>query len=966
MTQSHRQSRFPVIIPAILLGALALCAVRPLRAQDERSVRQGFQNPGKQYRPMVRWWWPGDDVTDQEIDREIGILDASGFGGAEIQPFVTFNTHELPKAEAARVESYATPEFFHHVRAAADAAKAHGMWIDYTFGSGWPFGGGMAITPELSAIELRFTDNTVTGPESAPVQLKIPQWQPGLTAAMMMQAGQKPQWPAGWQERFEARSKIISVVAMRAASTQPAGEGKPELLDRSSAVVLTDRMRPDGTLDWQVPAGQWHIFVFRQFPTRQSVIGAAGSGPQLVLDHLDKAAFEAHAHRVGDPLASALGPDMGTSLRAIFCDSLEVQEYLFWTDDFLQQFRKRRGYDLTPYLAVLRQPGYNDFYFSHPGGLPLYNVAGGDAIRADYWKTVSELIYERFYHPFDEWAKEHHVESRVQAHGAPGDLLRIYGDASIPETEELDGGNTVNFMKLASSAGYDYGRRLVSSESFDFRGNPYITTPESIKANSDKLFISGVNEIVYHGFPYKFDDGPKGVGWFPFQGQFSSQINEANPIWPFIPKVNTYITRMQYILQRGTSHLQIALYRSSLNEDDTGPSLASGAVKDPLPAMEKELTRAGYSWGFVNERVLLHSTMKHGQLWTKGGGGYRAIVIPAEMRVSPATVRALEMFAAAKLPIVFAGGMPQPDVSFKGLKQNLEEVATGLDRLQHSASVSRVASESEAAARLAPAIRPQLRFASGTVLPFVKKTIGATQFYFLRNPDDKATETTVEFPETAVPQEWDPWTGKVHSVAFEQKGGGVVIDFALPPYGSALIAFNKAIRAGSTPAPWTETKRQAVGDGGWEIDAVGDSAQGVGTRLHLRMTQLTDWLNEPALRTFSGRATYTTYVTATAADLEHAGRVLLDLGQVKDAAAVRVNGAPAGSLVVQPFAVDVRPFLHAGRNEIQITVVNSLTNYVSTIAWPKIPGDYRQHYPPISAGLMGPVSLEYETAGRSR
>jgi hypothetical protein len=63
--------------------------------------------------------------------------------------------------------------------------------------------------------------------------------------------------------------------------------------------------------------------------------------------------------------------------------------------------------------------------------------------------------------------------SRVQAHGAPADLLKLYGDASIPETEQLAGGNTVNFMKLASSAGYDYGRKIVSSESFVFQTGLY-------------------------------------------------------------------------------------------------------------------------------------------------------------------------------------------------------------------------------------------------------------------------------------------------------------------------------------------------------------------------------------------------------------------------------------------------------------------------------------------------------------
>jgi len=949
---------------------MAASIARPLFSQEEAKARSEFRNPAKQYRPMVRWWWPGGDVTDKEIVREIGLLDAAGFGGAEIQPFVTFDTSTLPTDEAARVNDYATPAFYQHVRVAADAAKARNMWLDYTFGTGWPFGGGLAITPELSAIELRFADTIVDGPKVFSGKLTVPQWQPGLIASMMLRAGKNPEWPAGWQDRFDARSKVVAVVAMRDMSesqqgAEKVGPRKPALLDRSSAVILTDRMQPDGTLNWQVPDGTWHVFVFRKIPTLQPVIGAAGSGPQLVLDHLNKAAFLAHAGRVGDPLVNAVGSNMGSSLRAIFCDSLELQQFVFWSDDFLDQFKRRRGYDLTPYLAILRQPGYNDFYFSHSGGLPLFDVAdGGDAIRADYWKTVSELMFEGFYHPFDQWAMQHKLLSRVQAHGAPADILKLYGDSSIPETEQLGGGNTVNFMKLASSAGYDYGSKLVSSESFVFRGNPYVTTPESIKANSDKLFISGINEIIYHGFPYDFDDGTKAIGWFPFQGQFSSHINQHNPIWPFIGKVNEYMTRLQYIAQQGTSDLQVAVFRSSLNEEDTGPTPASGLVKDPFPAIEDALTSAGFSFGFVTEDVLLGSSAKDSILTTKGGGRYAALVIPHETSVSPELVQAIGAFATAKLPIIFIGGMPGENVSFKNMQLDRERVAVGLRAVSKATSAIQAANGTEMALRLAPMVEPQLRFTSGAVLPFVKRSIGSTRFYLLTNSNDKATTTTVSFAEGAAPELWDPWTGDVQQVAFRRESGHVSVAISLPPFGSELLAFSKSRRdkTGIPPVTWTRIKSQNVGEEGWTVDAVGNSEKGIGIDFNVKMAKLTDWLDDSTLRTFSGRATYSTHVSVSANDLKTAKRIHLDLGEVKDAAEVKINGVAAATLVVHPFSVDIRSLLHAGDNEIHVTVVNSLTNYVSTIQWPKNPVSQMGHFPPISAGLLGPVVLEYEAS----
>ena len=662
----YRRTKSRCILGLLILTCscgLATSAVRPLLCQEEGVIKREFKNPSKRFRPMVRWWWPGDDVTDEEISREIDVLDKAGFGGAEVQTLVTFFHTGLSNEELERVNSFAGPTYFHHLRTAVDAARSHGMWIDDTFGTGWPLGGGPAITPELSSIELRFADTVVIGPSAFSGKPAIPQWKPDpLTSAMTHMSG-NPYWPTGWEERFAARTKIIGVVAIRSSAPTSGVADKdkstqPESLDRSSTVLLTNQMQPDGTLNWQVPEGKWHIFVFRQIPTRQLVLGASGTGPQLVLDHFNRAAFAAHAARVGDPLIAVAKPSIGKSLRAIFCDSLELEQYLAWSDDFLNEFNKRRGYDLVPYLPVLSSRGYNQGNDSFAGGLPLFDVADGDAIRRDYWKTVSELIFERFYHPLDIWAKKHKLLSRVQAHGAPGDVLKLYGDADIPETEELGGNNTVNFMKLASSAAYDYGKPIVSSESFVFHGNPNVSTPESIKANSDKLFISGVNEIIYHGFPYKFNLGIKGIGWYPFRA-VSTPLTETNTIWPFIPTVNAYITRLQYIAQRGKSDLQVAIFRSSLNTDDTGPSPANGAVADPFPTIEESLTSAGYSFGFVNEDTILRGVAKNSLFTTNGGGRYAAVLIPHETSLTPELTRALEEFGAAKVPIVFVGGAPR-------------------------------------------------------------------------------------------------------------------------------------------------------------------------------------------------------------------------------------------------------------------------------------------------------------------
>jgi hypothetical protein len=65
----------------------------------------------------------------------------TGFSGAEIQSF-TPNFVTLTPDEKLRVNQYAEPPFFAHVRTAAEAAKAAGLSLDFTLGSSWPSGGG--------------------------------------------------------------------------------------------------------------------------------------------------------------------------------------------------------------------------------------------------------------------------------------------------------------------------------------------------------------------------------------------------------------------------------------------------------------------------------------------------------------------------------------------------------------------------------------------------------------------------------------------------------------------------------------------------------------------------------------------------------------------------------------------------------------------------------------------------------
>ncbi len=206
---------------------------------------------------------------------------------------------------------------------------------------------------------------------------------------------------------------------------------------------------------------------------------------------------------------------------------------------------------------------------------------------------------------------------------------------------------------MASSGADLYGRKIVSSESFVWHGKTYQTTPEKIKRYADELLTAGINEIIYHGYPYEYKDRPF-PGWHPFatDGPFSSDMNQSNPFWPYLPQLNRYITRLQYISQTGVSEVPVALYRSMLAYDAIEPP-------PPEPEIDTELMNSGYNFDHIDAYTILKSKVVDGKLISPGGEKFSVLVLP-QRRVFPSNLRASwSAFAGQGLPIVFMGESPK-------------------------------------------------------------------------------------------------------------------------------------------------------------------------------------------------------------------------------------------------------------------------------------------------------------------
>jgi hypothetical protein len=999
-------------ISALVFLSCALCLLLFLSAQlpclaqtrAEAQLRASFENPPASARPMVRWWWPGGDVTNEEIARELKIIKDAGLGGVEIQSFKD-GLNLAPSADVARrVDSFLTPEWFNHVKYAIEEGGRLGLDVDLTFGSGWPFGGPY-IPLQLASQKLIVHEAAVTGPTTFAGQFPgAPLGAGEKLVAVLATRGSLPTHGKRKLQEFSDAVPIDSIIA-------------PGKVDVASEVVLTQRVSGDGTLKWDIPAGQWILFGFIQGPTLQTVEGGAGVGTQYVLDHLKRQALDRHIEAIGEEGKKYFGDDFGKSLRAIFCDSLEVTaESMYWTDDFLGEFQKRRGYDLTPYLPLVKRPGESDPGEEYPSLPDFYDAEIGERVRHDYWLTVSDLMIDNFYQPLIDWAHKNHLKARIQAHGAPADLLRIYGESDFPETEVLYADGRYDFLKLASSGGHLFGKNTISSESFVWRDHPYETTPELMKRTADELFTAGITRVNYHGFPYEYMDRPD-PGWFPFSSQyeliytFSSHLNFHNPFWPFFKPLNDYMGRVQAIGQAGHSISRVALYSRRLYYPSWMP------VDEDYP-LEYSLMANGYNFDFINEDTLLHhATVENRELHTPGAV-YPSLVLRGESKITLQLAEKLEEFAREGLPIVFAGQVPAEEVSFKDyrehgqqIQQIMRETLGGHELLskstaQGSGNVRFTPDETAVATLLQSELKvgPNLRFATPEPNIFFQQfDIEPQSFFFFRNPNSLAQDFSVTLDAgNRIPQIWDPWTGKVvEAPVYRSEHGSVALDIHLNPYGSELIGlvnapeakhvvrtnfpviqrtaegiFGITAQAGNYYTEFNDHKKitttisekdvppsLTLGPN-WDLSLVGNDKDGKEWKENLHAAPLRDWSLSQNLRYFSGHGHYTLDVDISESYLRPGLALDLDLGEVHDVAEVWINGRKIDSLIMRPYRVDVAPYLNAGSNHFEIVVTNTMRN--------RLVGDGASGDPHfimflrrtffMPSGLIGPVRLVPEVS----
>jgi hypothetical protein len=634
-------------------------------------------------------------------------------------------------------------------------------------------------------------------------------------------------------------------------------------------------------------------------------------------------------------------------------------------------------------------------------------------VKADYRETLGKLHLD-YLRTWVEWSHQKGFVVRNQSHGAPANVFDLYANVDIAETEifgstpfpipglrrnanEIRTGNEQDLpeplvVRMASSAGHVAGHNLSSSESATWLRDHWKVSLAYVKPELDRILADGINHIFYHGTVFS----PQDAAWPGWLFYASTQFNPNNTWWDDFGALNRYVARVQSILQGGRPDNDVLLYWPLADVWDDANGLArmltvhdvKWLTEQPVGKIARTLMDRGYSFDYISDAFLEQTKFEGGQL-VPPGARYKVVVVPATRRMPVATLQKLAALAQSGATVVFEK-LPEDVPGYGRLEARRAAFKQALAKLGDRAVV-----QADIPAALAARQVPREPLADAGV-SFIRRATNSGTDYFLTNLSAKphAGWTKLGVP-THAAAILDPLTGATGSAALKlddashaqiylqiAPGQSLIVRTTGPRQppeaagANALVVakqradlLNEIRTAAAKPWPYREVAGESVPLGGkWSITF---TKGGPELPPALETTELKSWteLGGDEAKRFGGTARYRIEFDAPAA---RADDWLLDLGEVRESARVRLNGHDVATAWSLPFRVRVGEFLKAGRNVLEVEVTNLAANRIRDLDQRKVDWKIMReinfvniNYRPFDAsgwalnpsGLLGPVTL---------
>lgn len=761
--------------------------------------------------------------------------------------------------------------------------------------------------------------------------------------------------------QWEGKAGLVWRVA---TATREEEIGKEDCYDPSQIINLTEQFKGNSrTLTATLPKGKWKLLRMGHTATgHTNATGGGGKGlecdkfdPKAVRKQFDN--WYAQAFVKTDPALAR------RVLKYMHVDSWECGSQN-WSDNFATEFKKRRGYDLMPYLPLL-------------AGIPMESAERSEKILRDVRTTIAELVVDVFYQVLADCAKEYDCQFSAEcvAPTMVSDGLLHYQKVDLPMGEFWLNSPThdkPNDMLDAISGAHIYGKNIIQAEGFTEVRGTWDEHPGMLKTLLDRNYALGINRLFFHVYVHNpwLDRKPgmtlDGIGLF-FQRDQTWWDKGAKAFCD-------YVTRCQALLQYGHPVTDIAVFtgeeipRRSILPERLVPSLPgifgnkrveSERIRlanegQPLRVRPVGVTHSanmadpekwvnplhGYAYDSFNKDALLRlAKAEDGRIALPGGASYKVLVLPLPRPMNPDPVE-LSPEVKQKINELKQAGILIPAIPYK----EDDFAAYGLER---------------------DLIVPE-------DIAWTHRRGELGDIYFIANQREETRTLTASMRiDGGKPECWNPVTGEINArPSYEHKGNRTEVTLTLAPNESVFIVYSsdgKDKDKESTSKKLSDAKRSSDKDlQTLALETKEYTVTFANTGKEITRNELFDWSKEEdeQIRYYSGTATYkTTFRWKN--KLNKNQRVFLNLGQICNLATVRINGIDCGTIWTAPYRADITAALKKGINQLEIEVTNTWANAFLGADEGKAPfpgiwanAKYRrQEKTLLPAGLLGPLSL---------
>ena len=545
-------------------------------------VLPGFKTPPVGYGDVAFFWWQGDTLTRERLTWELDQLKDKGVTSLQIN-----YSHLDEGGISYGLSNPSKPALFTHewwnlLRWFAVESQKRGMTIslsDYTLGIGQGFSMDEAIkeNSDLNGSVLKNISKKLTGNGS----LELPQ----------------------------------NLLALTAIKIRP-----------DSTLVIETRMNllpeiRNGKLDYKFGQENWKItgvYYETLIPSYDPM------NPQSGKSYCE--------HFFGKFERELSKETFKNAVNFFFSDELNFRvNGNLWNRYFANEFQKRKGYDLVPYLDAL---------YTNVGTIT-------PKIRMDYNDIIVSLSEENFFKPVYQWHQDRGLIFGCD-HGGRGREVAEFGDYfrtqrwnQGPGSDQPNLGKDLIKAKVASSIAHMYQRPRVWLEGF--YGSGWGTTSSGVTDAIFADFTMGYNLLSFHGLYYSTMGG--WWEWAPPCNHFRM------PYWKLIDPLITSVQRLAYTLSQGVHHCDVAIMYPTEPvvtdmEGKKSVSIAFGAGT--------ELYSKGIDFDYIDYESLARAEVKNKELLISGER-FKVLVIPSMKVMHQTSLLKIEEFKKAGGIIVNIG-----------------------------------------------------------------------------------------------------------------------------------------------------------------------------------------------------------------------------------------------------------------------------------------------------------------------